>query len=195
MWTEPSWNGCRKEGFTTTQTVITYASKKDTYVIIIGIYSLIKHCMQARGFGDCHTRILCMVPLYQCTVKACKKKHRCCWCISQASYRHNYSYYYDHIPLLCCSRWIFSDTCSQLIPPTKSSFSFLLESISGSRVWTPTVLANNLYCSGKQSILFWQTSYTVLANSLYCTGKQSILYLKWASDFYLCDSMCTGNSY
>ena len=134
-----------------------------------------------------------MVLLYQCTVKACEKKHRSCWCISQASYRHSYSYYYDHIPYLCCSRWIFSDTCSQLIPlalkveskglPLRALFHSCWSQLVDPEFehllfWQTiyTVLANSLYCSGKQSILYWQTVYTVLANSLYCTGKQSILY-------------------
>ena len=156
MWTEPSWNGCRKEGFTTTQTVITYASKKDTYVIIIGIYSLIKHCMQARGFGDCHTRILCMVPLYQCTVKACKKKHRCCWCISQASYRHSYSYYYDHIAYL-----YFVAAGGYLVTHAVNWYHPLRALFHS--CWSQLVDPEF------EHLLLWQTIYTVLANNLYCT--------------------------
>ena len=133
---------------------------------------------EGRGFGDCHTRISCMVPLYQCTVKACKKKVTIVAGVSHRQIRHSYSYYHDHIPLpllLLQQVDIVSDTYSQLIPLALEveSKGLLLRALFvpvGVQLVDPefeylqqnTVLANSLYCTGKQCILYWQTVYTVL---------------------------------
>ena len=58
---------------------------------------------------------------------------------------------------------IFSDTYSQLMP-------LALE------VESKGLLLSQLVDAEFEHLLFWQTIYTVLANSLYCSGKQSILY-------------------
>ena len=48
---------------------------KEEMILAYSIKIAMQKLKEGRGFGDCHSRILCMVLLYQCTVKACKKKN------------------------------------------------------------------------------------------------------------------------